>query len=320
LLARPYAKVSLRIIPGERFMDVLTSMAIFCRVVEVGSFSAVANEREVSPSSISKHITALEKRLGTQLLGRTTRQLNPTEAGCEYYNYCNQMLEELSEIETSVSRYQSETSGTLHLSIPVTFGELFIIPDLWVFHEKYPDMNIELSMDDRKVDLVREGVDLAIQIGPLEDSSMVTRKISSTQRLFVASPEYLAKHGEPKSPAKLKQHNCVILSSMVAPGEWHYTSPKGKAKVQVSGDLTVNNPAALREAALAGVGIVAAPIWLIHEGIRQGKLKVILKDYVPIALDIYAVYRKRLYVQQKVVLMIDHLRETFKRSLKKMKV
>jgi len=301
-------------------MDVLTSMAIFCRVVEMGSFSAVANERDVSPSSISKHITALEKRLSTQLLGRTTRQLNPTEAGCEYYNYCNQMLEELSAVETNVSRYQSETSGTLHLSIPVTFGELHIIPALWAFHEKYPDMNIELTMDDRKVDLVREGVDLAIQVGPLIDSSMVARKIGIMERLFVASPEYLAKHGEPKSPAKLKQHNCIILSSMMTPGEWHYAGPKGKAKVQVSGNLTVNNLAALRDAALAGVGIVAAPVWLVHEGIQQGKLKVILKDYVLVALDINAVYRKRLYVQQKVVLMIDHLRDTFKRSLKKIKI
>ncbi|MCU7874899.1 MAG: LysR family transcriptional regulator [Candidatus Thiodiazotropha sp. (ex Lucinoma borealis)] len=301
-------------------MDVLTSITIFCRVVEAGSFSAVAHERDMSPSSVSKHITALEKRLGTQLLGRTTRQLSPTDAGCEYYNYCNQMLEELSEVEASVSRYQLETSGTLHLSIPVTFGELHITPALWVFHEKYPDMKIDLTMDDRVVDLVREGVDLAIQIGPLADSSMIARKIGSTERLFVASPEYLAKHGEPETSAELEQHNCVILSSMMAPGEWQYTGPKGKGKVQISGNVMVNNPAALREAVLAGVGLSAAPVWLVQEGIQQGKLKVILKDYVPIALDIHAVYRKRLYVQQKVVLMIDHLRETFKHTLKKIKV
>ncbi len=181
-------------------------------------------------------------------------------------------------------------------------------------------MNISLTMDDREVDLVREGVDLAIQIGPLADSSKVARKIGGTERLFVASPEYLAKHGEPETPVELEQHNCVILSSMVAPGEWRYTGPKGKGKVRVSGNLTVNNPAALREAVLAGVGLAAAPVWLVREGIQLGKLKVILKDYAPIALDINAVYRKRLYVQQKVVLMIDHLRETFKRTLKKMKV
>ncbi len=301
-------------------MDVLTSMVIFCRVVEAGSFSAVANERDMSPSSVSKHITALEKRLGTQLLGRTTRQLNPTDAGCEYYNYCNQMLEELSEVEASVSRYQFETSGTLHLSLPVTFGELHIIPALWVFHEKYPEMNIDLTMDDREIDLVREGVDLAIKIGPLADSSIVARKIGSTKRLFVASPEYLAKHGEPETPVELEQHNCVVLSSMTVPGEWQYTGQKGRGKVRVSGNLTVNNPAALREAVLAGVGLAAAPVWLVHEGIQQGKLKVILNDYIPIALDINAVYRKRLYVQQKVILMIDHLRETFKRTLVKMKV
>lgn len=301
-------------------MDVLTSMAIFCRVVEVGNFSAVANERNVSPSSVSKHITALEKRLGTQLLGRTTRQLNPTEAGCEYYNFCNQMLDELSEVEASVSRYQSETSGTLHLAIPVTFGELHILPALWEFHETYPDMNIELTMDDRKIDLVREGVDLAIQIGPLADSSMVARKIGTTERLFVASSEYLAKHGEPETPIDLEQHNCVILSSTMVPGDWQYTGPKGKEKVQVSGNLTVNNPTALREAVLAGAGLTLAPVWLIHEGIQQGKLKVILKNYVPIGLDINAVYRKRLYVQQKVILMIEYLRGTFNHTLQNMKI
>ena len=257
-------------------MDVLKSIAIFCRVVEAGSFSAVANEKDMSLSS--------------------------------------------------VSRYQSETSGTLHLNIPVTFGELYIMPALLAFHENYPDMNIDLTMDDREVDLVREGVDLAILIGPLADSSMVAQKIGSVKRVFVASPEYLAKHGEPKTPAELEQHNCVILSSMMAPGEWQYTGPvakgkrKGKDKVQVSGNLTVNNPAALREAVLAGGGIAAAPVWLVHEGIQQGKLKVILQDYEPVPLDINAVYRKRLYVQQKVVLMIDYLRESFKQTLKKIKV
>lgn len=301
-------------------MDVLTSMALFCRVVEVGSFSAVANERKVSPSSVSKHITALEKRLGTQLLGRTTRQLNPTEAGCEYYNYCNQMLEELSEVEASVSRYQSETSGTLHLAIPVTFGELHVLPALWEFHEKYPDMNIELTMDDGKIDLVREGIDLAIQIGPLADSSMVARRIGTTERLFVASPEYLAKHGEPELAVDLEQHNCVVLSSMITPGECRYTGPEGVGKVQLHGNLTVNNPVALREAVVAGMGLAAAPVWLVHEEIRQGRLKVILKDYVPVALDINAVYRKRLYVQQKVILMIEYLRGTFNHTLQNMKI
>ncbi len=229
------------------------------------------------------------------------------------------MLEELSEIEASVSRYQLETSGTLRLSIPVTFGELHIIPALWVFHEKYPDMNIDLILDDRKVDLVREGIDLSIQIGPLADSSMVARKIGSTERLFVASPEYLAKYGEPETPVEFEQFNCITLSSMMVSDEWQYTGPEGKGKVQVSGNLTVNNPAALREATLAGIGLAAAPVWLVQEGIQQGKLKVIMKDYMPTALDINAVYRKRLHVQHKVVLMIDHLCDTFKCTLKMMK-
>jgi len=301
-------------------MDVLSSMAIFCRVVEMGSFSAVANERDVSLSSVSKHVSALEKRLGTQLLSRTTRQLNPTEAGCEYYNYCIQMMEELSQVEASVSSYQSETSGTLNLRIPVTFGESHILSALWEYREKCVDMNIDLTMSDSEVDLVREGVDLAIIVGPLADSSMVAQKIGSIKRVFVASPEYLAKHGEPKKIAGLEKHNCIILSSMMTSCAWEFFHSKKKKKMQVKGDLTVNNEAALREALLAGVGPAVAPVWLIHEAVKLGKLKVILKDYTPTALDIFAVYRKRLYVQQKVVLMIDHLRETFKHSLKKIKL
>jgi len=301
-------------------MDVLTSMAIFCRVVEMGSFSAVADERSISPSSVSKHISALEKRLGTQMLGRTTRQLNPTEAGCEYYNYCTHMLEELAEVELSVSRYQSETSGTLHFSIPVTFGELFILPSLWEFHKKYPDMNVDLTLSERKVDLVREGIDLDIQIGPLADSTMVARKIGSAERVFIASPEYLVKNGEPDSPAQLDQFNCITLSSIPVSEEWQYTGDDEDKKAQVSGNLTVNNLAALREAVLAGVGLAVAPVWLIHEEVQQGKIQVIMKDYKPDTLDINAVYRKRLYVQQKVVLMVDHLRESFKHSLRKVKV
>ncbi len=301
-------------------MDVLTSMAIFCRVVEMGSFAAVADERGVSPSSVSKHITALEKRLGTQMLGRTTRQLNPTEAGCEYYNYCTHMLEELAEVEASVSRYQSETSGSLSFSIPVTFGELFILPALWEFHKKYPDMNVDLTISERKVDLVREGIDLDIQIGALADSTMVARRIGRAERVFIASPEYLIKNGEPETPSQLDQFNCVSLSSMPASEEWQYTGPAGVEKVKVSGNLAVNTPAALREAVLAGVGLAVAPVWLVHEQVQQGKLQVILKDFKPVTLDINAVYRKRLYVQQKVVLMVDHLRESFKRSLMTVKI
>jgi DNA-binding transcriptional LysR family regulator len=301
-------------------MDVLSSMAIFCRVVEMGSFSAVAKERDVSLSSVSKHVSALEKRLGTQLLGRTTRQLNPTEAGCEYYNYCIQMMDELSQVEASVSSYQSETSGTLNLRVPITFGEFHILPALWEYRKKCNDMNIDLTMGDGEVDLVREGIDLAIIIGSLADSSMVAQKIGSIKRVFVASPEYLAKYGEPKKPAGLEKHNCIILSSMRSSCAWEYIYSKEKKKVQVKGDLIVNNDAALREALIAGVGPAVAPVWLVNEAVNQGKLKVILKGYRPTTLDIFAVYRKRLYVQQKVVLMIEHLREFFKLSLKKMKL
>jgi len=301
-------------------MDVLTSMAIFCRVVEMGSFAAVADERGISPSSVSKHISALEKRLGTQMLGRTTRQLNPTEAGCEYYNYCTHMLEELAEVEASVSRYQSETSGTLHFSIPVTFGELFILSALWEFHKKYPDMKVDLMISERKVDLVREGIDLDIQIGPLADSTMVARKIGSAERVFVASPEYLLKNGQPETPSQLDLFNCITFSSMPASEEWQYIGPEGIEKAQISGNLTVNTPAALREAVIAGVGLAVAPVWLVHEEVKQGKLQVILTDYKPITLDINAVYRKRLYVQQKVVLMVEHLRESFQQSLSKVKL
>ena len=190
-------------------MDVMQSMAVFRRVVEAGSFSAVARELGMSQSSASKHVAALEERLGAKLLNRSTRQLNMTDAGTKYYHYCVRILNDFQEAEASVAKGRIKPTGTLRLSSTAPFGKALIIPALMDFLSNYPDIDIDFTMEERTIDLVKEGIDLAIRVGPLADSSLIAKKIGQTPRLVVASPEYLIKHGFPKRPSDLDSGFCV---------------------------------------------------------------------------------------------------------------
>ena len=291
-------------------MDMFVSMSVFRRVVEAGSFSAVARAMTLSQPTVSKHVAALERRLGARLINRSTRQLNLTDAGRDYYEHCVRILDDLAEVETRVGGGKSQPEGMLRVSMPMAFGRLQVLPHLWRFLAEYPDLNIDLLMDDHNIDLLKEGVDVVIRMGPMASSSLIAQKIGDFARVTIASPEYLADHGEPKVPADLKHHDCLVFTLLATQNEWHFRSLKGAEKIRVDGRFSSNSPDAIREAALAGMGIAVVPLWLIQDYLEQGQLKIILGDYKPIPIEIHAAYPDRRFVPSKVRYFIDHVRAT----------
>lgn len=290
-------------------MDLVSGMSMFRRVVEAESFSAVARETGVSQPTISKHISALEKHLGVKLLNRSTRHLALTEAGNEYYQHCTRILDELAEAEASVGKQQNELTGSLRINVPVSFGRLEILPLLWSFMKAYPAINLDIVMDDHYVDLVKEGIDLAIRVGPLFDSSLVARKLGNYKRLTVASQAYLDEFGEPKTLEDLKQHSCIVFTLLTTGNKWQYFEKGELKKVRVKGRISTSSPDTMREAALQGFGIAVAPTWLVQDSVDDGSLKAILTDYMPTPMELNAIYPERHYVPAKVHALIDHLRE-----------
>ena len=289
-------------------MDVMHSMAVFRRVVEAQNFSAVARETNMSQSTVSKHIAALEERLGTKLLNRSTRSLKLTEAGKEYYHHCIRILNDFQEAEASVGKGKIKPTGTLRISTGAAFGRTYMLPCLDEFFSTYPDINIDLLFDDDYIDLVKQGIDLAIRIGPLADSTLIARKIGTSPRVVVASTEYLVKHGRPKKPADLMKHNCLLYSLQKTPDLWYFNSAQeGDESIRVSGRLKASSPDAICDATMEGLGISVLCEWYARKHIKDGRLKVILQDYHPTAYDINAVYPERKFVPQKVKRMIEFL-------------
>ena len=289
-------------------MDVMHSMAVFRRVVEAESFSAVARETNMSQSTVSKHIASLEERLDTKLLNRSTRSLKLTEAGKEYYQHCIRILNDFQEAEASVGKGKIDPTGTLRISTSAAFGRTYIIPHLDEFLSDYPDINIDLMFGDEYTDLVKEGIDLAIRIGPLEDSSLIAKKIGSSPRVVVASPAYLVKHGRPKKPTDLIKHSCLYYSLQKSPDLWYFNSTQvGDESVRVNGRVKASSPDAVCDATLEGLGISILGEWYVREHIKNGRLIKILPDFKPTAYDIHAVYPERRFVPQKVKRMIEYL-------------
>ncbi|MDX2504929.1 MAG: LysR family transcriptional regulator [Gammaproteobacteria bacterium] len=291
-------------------MDLISSMAMYRRVVEAGSFSAVARETDISQPTISKHVQALENHLGVKLLNRTTRSLALTEPGKDYYQRCIRILDELAEAEASVGKQSSSPTGILRINVPVSFGRTNVLPVVWSFLEKFPDIDMDVIFDDHYSDLVKEGIDLAIRIGPLFDSSLVANKLGSYKRLTVASHSYLEQFGEPKNPEELKQHNCIVFSLLTTGNEWHYYDEAGELrKVRVKGRIRTTSPDAMREATVNGFGISVAPTWLVQDAVDDGSLKQILTGYTPTSMELNVLYPERHFVPLKVRAFIKHMRE-----------
>ena len=293
-------------------MDRLACIKSFVRTVETGSFSAVAKETQTTQPTISKQIAALEKYLDVQLLTRSTRKLQLTEAGTQFYTHCQEILDTLAAAEASVGKRQ-QPSGTLRINCPVTFGQIMIMPHLKAFLARYPQIEVDLMMSDRIVNVVEEGVDLAIRIGTYKDTSLIGDRIGTTRLVPVAATSYLQQVDEPQTPQDLVDHNCIVYTRPEAPNEWAFQNPSGSSViVKVKGNVRVDNSVAIRQAAISGLGIVLSPIWLVGDELTKGKLKMLLPDYPTNPMPIYAVYRRGRFQPAKVSCFIEYLAAEFK--------
>lgn len=288
-------------------MDLLGPMRTFVRVVEAGSFTAVASEQNTTQPTISRQVAALEEYLGARLLTRTTRALTLTDDGRAFYEHALRALEAVGEAENAVGRRQAKPTGTLRLAVPVVLGRRHIVPRLARFLARYPEVTIDLAMNDGFVDLVEQGIDLAIRVGEITDQSLVARKIGMVRRLTVASPAYLKANGSPRTPDDLKRHDCIVYTRLATGNQWHFESSDGPLSVNVSGRFRVDNSEAVREGLLAGLGIAVIPAFAFSDEITRGVVKVLLKAYEPKLLPLNAVYPSRRYVPLRVRAMIDFL-------------
>jgi DNA-binding transcriptional LysR family regulator len=292
--------------------DVLLLFRTFVRTVEAGSFTAVARDLNSSQPTISRQIAILEDHLGCLLFQRTTRALTLTDDGRTFYEHALRTLEAAAEAESAVGRRRGKPSGILRLACAGVFGRLHVIPRLPRFRARYPDIEIALHMTDGFTDLVEEGIDLAIRVGETRDASLIARRIGTTRRVTVATPEYLARHGAPEQPSDLVGHHCVVYDRLLTGASWVFAAPEGPATIPVSGPVHVNSTEAVRAAVLEGLGIGYVPVWHFVEGeIESGRLVVLLRAYEPPPMAISAVYPSRRFLPPKVRAAIDFFAAEF---------
>ncbi|MFO0998196.1 MAG: LysR family transcriptional regulator [Alphaproteobacteria bacterium] len=291
--------------------DSLAGMAIFAKVVEAKSFTAAASELGMSKSAVSKHISRLEDRLGARLLNRTTRRLGLTETGAAFYDRCARVVAEAEDAALAVTELQSEPRGTLRVNAPMSFAILHIAPAIPDFLARFPDLHIDVTMNDRFVDLIDEGFDVAIRIARLMDSSLIARRLAPDRRAVIGSPAYFEKHGEPKTPDDLIRHNCLSYAYMSLHDQWQFVDGDGTRSVQVAGNLRANNGDAIRVAVLAGLGIAILPTFIVGRDIQEGRLKQVLADFMPSRSSVYAVYPHNRHLSAKVRVFVDFLANRF---------
>jgi DNA-binding transcriptional LysR family regulator len=292
-------------------MDRFLEMKVFSAVVEAGSFTGASQVLDMSKAAVSRYVAELEERLGVRLLHRTTRKLSPTTEGEIFHARCRELLDNLGEAEAEITSRTGEASGLLKVNVPVTFGLMHLAP-LWpALLARHPRLELDITLSDRVVDLVEEGFDLAVRIGQLPASSLISRKLASTRMVLCASPGYLQRRGEPASPDQLLQHD-VISYSLFSSGEnWSFTGPDGQVSVKVAPRVRTNSGDTCRTAALQHQGVVLQPTFIVGGDLAQGTLREIMPGYRSIELGVYAVYPSRKFVSPKVRLLIDFLVEAF---------
>lgn len=296
-------------------MDRFQAIRVFAQVVESGSFSAAAEKLSLSPTATSRHVADLEAHLHTRLLNRTTRRISLTESGRAFYERSVQLLADLEEAEQEALHAAVVPRGTIRLTTAITFGVHHVAPAIAGFLALHGEARFDVSLSDRMVDLVEEGFDLAIRIGSPGSENLVARKLGETRLVPCASPQYLAKHGAPRSPEDLARHNCFTYEYLSPRNTWRFTDPGGAERsVRVSGRLHSNNGDLLAEAAALGAGVAFEPAFIVGPEVRAGRLVPLLQDFVPAATPIYAVYPSRKHLSAKVRLFVDFLVERFSRA------
>lgn len=286
-------------------------MAVYRRVVELDGFAAAARDLRMSNGSVSKHVARLEEQLSVRLLNRTTRRISLTEAGRGFYERCVRILDEVEEAKASAASESGSPRGTLRVNAPMSFGIRHLAQALPEFMARYPDLAVDLSLNDRYVSLLDEGYDVAVRIGSLADSGLVARRVGTSRLLPVAAPSYLAARGEPQTPRDLLGHECLSYTLRSSGGEWRFHGPEGPVSVRVSGRLRVDNGDVLATAAAAGLGIVLSPAFLVDDLLRDGRLRVVLPGYRTESADIHAVFPHSRHLSAKVRVFVDFLAEKF---------
>jgi DNA-binding transcriptional LysR family regulator len=293
-------------------MDRFLAITAFVKVVETGSFARAAQRLDTSVSSVSRHVSELEAHLDARLLNRTTRRLSLTESGRAFHERCVQLLADLDEAEISAGAATILPRGTLRLTASITFGSRHLAPAIADFITRFPAMRCDVELSDRAVDLVDEGFDVAVRIGPIGSQNLVSRKIGETHLVCCASPSYLARRGEPATPEDLAAHACLTYEFMSQRSVWPFRDREGRARdVRIAGPVHANNGRFLEALAVAGLGIVCEPDFIVGPDVQAGRLTPILGDFAPPPSSIYIAYPSRRHLSAKVRAFTDFVAARF---------
>lgn len=287
-------------------------LTLFALVVEAKSFNKAAQLAGISSAALSKKISHLEEELEVQLLYRTTRQLKLTEAGEIFYNHAKSIRTQVNDAVSEVTSFSTGLTGKIKMTVPTISGEALLAKIVSDFCQLHPNLSVEMRLENRFIDLIAEGQDLAIRTGELSDSSLIAKLLIKSNWVVCCTPDYIAKHGEPTVIDDLKNHNCFAYTHQAKGAyDWHFRRGDKKMSVKISGNFATNNSEALRKAALQGYGIVYVPRFCVYDNLMSGKLVAILPDYTPRALGIYAVYPYSKHQSQKLKLLIDHIKNAY---------
>lgn len=292
---------------------ILSPISVFVRVAEAKSFTAAAKRLGMSPSAASKSLTRLEQRLGVRLFNRTTRTVNLTADGNAFYERCRVILSELEDAESALVREQSQPRGRLRVVMPPGFGRAVLVPSLTEFAKLHRELIVDLELSSRIVDLAEEGVDVLVRIGDLPDRRLVARKLCDMRYVTIASPSYLARHGEPRTPADLARHHCLghHIPYTNRYREWKFSCDGELVAHSVSGNLNINDGAALLTAAIKGAGIATVATFLAADAIRDEELKIVLPDYAMLGPPVWMAYLERRHLPRRIAAFVDFVVAAF---------
>ncbi|MGB0204024.1 MAG: LysR family transcriptional regulator [Neptuniibacter sp.] len=296
-------------------MNKLKAMSVFVKIVDCGSMSSAAETLSMSQSAVVRTLAALEEVLGVQLLTRTTRRLNLTEEGREYYSRCRQILHEVEDAENALNQKQTNPTGLLRVTAPVTFGRMHLSPVINEFLAQFPNMEIELILLDRVVDLLEEGIDIALRIGSLPDSTLIAKPVGTLEHIICASPEYITQSGTPQKPTEIHQHDCIHLTALNSSPEWPFYDRGSINKVRISGKFKTNHVEAARDACCDGLGIGQFLSYQVGPYISQGKLIPILEEFSLPPIPINLVYPHSRQLSSRSRVFIDWAQPMLKRRI-----
>lgn len=292
-------------------LKMFSDIMVFLKVIEQQSFSGAARSLNISKSIVSKNVARLEKQLGVQLLVRNTRRLAMTEAGRLLFEHCSEVEHHLKQAEHAISHVQEKPQGLLRVGASAGFATWHLGPAIVEFLSQYPEIDVQIEIGGRDEDLIKHNLDLAIRIGDLPDSNLIARKLTARPMRVCASPEYLKRHGVPKHPRDLANHNCLLYIGSPTGEEWHFTKKGESLRIPIKGNFSSTNSQVLEKAAVSGLGIVMLPGYLMIQDQQAGRLVGLLEDYLPPAINIHVVYPHTRYVPPKVRVFIDFLTKRF---------